>query len=151
MKQLRVLCLIGQIAFLFNPVALAEESDDGPAVYTDNYRFALTYTSLENKQIDIEFVVSARSFKVTTFEPRLDFSGTIMAAESKSLVLQYDLRLQKNVVTGQFEGEKNQNPFQTVSVIQGGLTSNIRLRLGTPVEILNVGTESARLTVTKVD
>ncbi|MFZ0546028.1 MAG: hypothetical protein WAM60_11350 [Candidatus Promineifilaceae bacterium] len=151
MKQLRVLCLIGQFALLFNPVALAEESGDDSAVYVDNYRFVLTYTSSENKQIDIEFVVSARSFKVSTFEPRLDFQGTIMASESKSLVLQYDLRLQKDVVTGSFAGAENQKPFQTVSKIQGGLTSNIRLRLGAPVEILNVGTESARLTVTKVD
>lgn len=149
MKHLRLLYFVGQFVFLFNAVALADENNDESSSYIENYRFSLSYTTSEDRQTDIEFVVSAKNFKLSAFDPKLDLSGTILNVGGKTLVLQYDLRIQKNVVTGNFDGRENQNPFQTVSVIQGGLTSNVRLRLGTPVEILKVGNESARLTVTK--
>ena len=152
MKHLRLLYFLGQFAFLFNTTALADEHDNDASSYVDNYRFSLTYTSSESQQTDIEFVVSARNFKISAFDPKLDLSGTILAVDGKTLVLQYDLRIQKTVVTGKFDGGGDTvNPFQTKTVVQGGLNSNVRLRLGTPVEILQVGNESARLTVTKAD
>lgn len=150
MKSSRFLCLVGSLVLSFSPTVVAEDSSEDSDIYVDNYRFVLSYTSEESRQTDVEFVVSGGVFEVSAFDPELEFKGTVLAAQSGSLVLQYDLQLQRRVVTGNFEQE-GMNPFQTVQVIQGGLRSNIRLRLGKPVEILRMGRESATLTVSKVD
>lgn len=151
MRHLMLLSFVLLFAPLLGPAALAEEDGEISDLYGGNYRFALVYTSPENQQSSVELVASAKSFEVSIFEPRLEFTGTILSTERKSLVLQYDLRTQKQMVTGSFKQAEDAAPFQTVQTIQGGLRSNVRLDYGTPVEILKVGPESARLTVTKVD
>ena len=150
MKIIRPLFPIALLSLLIVPVALGQDDKNDLAAYSENYRFSLRHTSAENQQHSLEFVVSAKTFKASTFEPRMDFSGVILAVEKGSLVLQYDLRLQKPVITEMYRSAENGAPFQTLQTVQIGLTSNIRLRLGEAVEIWKADQESTRLTVTRV-
>jgi hypothetical protein len=144
--------VLGALFFsLLDSAVLAEEKADVSELYGQNYRFSLVYTSPEKQQSSLEFVASAKGFEVSIFEPRLEFSGNILSTGRESLVLQYDLRLQKQVVTSSFKQAENDTPFQSVQTIHGGLSSTVRLEYGTAVDILQIGPESARLVVTKVD
>ena len=93
--------------------------------------------------------MAAKSFEVSSFDPRVNFSGTILNADRNSVVLKYSLTIQKRV-TYSDEASDTENPFQTVQSIQGGVHSNARIKLGEPIDLLKLGPESVRLTVTVV-
>ena len=142
------------LGILFGSVVLADETPCPSNTYDDNYRFELTYTSAENEEHSVAFVISARSFTVTTFGPRLDFNGRIVQADRDGLVLDYSLHVEKRVVAAeplQADGSGQANPFRTIHTVRGGLKSNIRLGFGDAMTVFEVGNESARLVVTKVE
>ena len=147
----RPLFLLALLQTFLTPIAFGQGTDNDIDAYSENYRFTLNHVSAENKQSTLEFVVSAKNFKAASFEPRLDFSGTVLVADKGSLVLQYDLRLQKQVVAGVHQSGDGAAPFQTMMTVQVGLASNIRLKLGKAIEIWKADGETTSLIVTRVD
>lgn len=142
------------LGVLLGSTTLAEEAPCPANTYDDNYRFELTYTSSENEEHLVAFVVSAKSFTVTTFEPHISFNGRIVQIERGSLVLDYNLHVERQVVVNESartDGDGQVNPFQTIKTARGGLKSNIRLSFGDPVAIFEIGGESARLVVAKIE
>jgi hypothetical protein len=94
--------------------------------------------------------VAAGSFDVSSFDPQVSFSGTILNSDRSSIVLRYSLHIQKRV-TYTDQASETKNPFQTVQSVQGDVKSNARIKLGEPIDLLKLGPENVRLTVTVVN
>ena len=131
------------------PTAFASESDTDPASYENNYRFSLSYSGSGDGNTAIEFVVAAESFDVSSFDPQVNFSGTILHSDRNSVALRYSLHIQKRV-TYSDQASDTKNPFQPVQSVQGGVKSTARVKLGEPIDLLKLGPENVRLTVTVV-
>jgi hypothetical protein len=128
--------------------AIADEPQRVADQYRYNYEFSLRYQSADGESTAIEFVVSAGAFEVSSHLPLLVFSGSILGAENDAVVLQYKLRTERRVVVGELSAGSNQT--SVINTRQAGVSSNMRITLGSPMTIYSVGKERVSLHVTKV-
>jgi hypothetical protein len=78
-------------------------------------------------------------------EPKIKFSGSIVESTEETLVLRYSLDIER-IVRSEIDA-----PVPQMERLAGGISSNARISLGHPVDILSLGPETYRLVITRAE
>lgn len=127
-----------------NPANRLPGQIGSPAVdaLADNYEFTLVMVDKDGPPAELAIVIASPFFQATLDEPSpsLSFGGNVTVAEDGRVLVSYALGWKTKMRAG--DGE----PY-TYSSTQ----SSVRLKSGEEVQILRAGTQTARLSVKKLE
>ncbi len=122
---------------------LVQPPAQGAKSLSDNYQINLRLTNKDEAPVDVSVVAASNQFSVSFGEQNLSFSGYLSVDEDGTLFVSYSLGWE-----AQIAGGNNNNAVRYQSSSAGG---SVRLKPGEEIQILQVGSRVARLSILKLE
>jgi len=136
-------------------INLQNQSPQLSEAFADNYLVTLSVTENEKALTEVVIATARPEFKADSFDPTLVFSGSLAPLEDGTVLVSYQLAAEIAVpVTTQqslpASGEPGAVKTTSIQYKTQSAQSQVRLKLGEPLNVLRTGQRTYRLTVSKL-
>jgi len=151
-----VLCLVSTVAFSQAPSAprrrdavppnlapncsAPPQGDTANEALPENYLLTLVVSDKDKVTTELSLVVATADFIVTAGDPRISFSGRIAPDDQgNNILIRYSLGTSVAVQNG------NSTEYRDSTA-----QASVKVRLGEPIQILKSGTQTYKLTISRL-